>query len=108
MLYEVRDPKTNKILKIGIGKTGKDIDTMKNGSNRRAHNSARAVMKDKRYPNAISKVIDTYKDITKGQMKEIEAKKVRALRAEGHELPYNRERDKRYQSNEKSGGCLKK
>jgi hypothetical protein len=37
------------------------------------------------------------KNITKGQMKEIEAARVRKLRTEGHELPLNKEKDKRYQ-----------
>ncbi len=42
--------------------------------------------------------LSTRTNITKGAMKEIEATKVRQLRSEGHNLPYNRERDHRYHS----------
>ena len=92
VLYEVVDPKTG-VAKIGIGKAD---DVMADGTNRRAHNSARKVKKDNDFKNAKPKVISTHKGITKGEMKEIEAKKVRELRKKGNALPHNKEKDKRY------------
>ena len=99
MLYEVVDSKTG-IAKVGIGKAE---DVMADGTNRRAHTSARKVRKDPKFQNAEAKVISTHKGITKTAMKEIEAARVRELREQGHELPHNREKDKRYQPK----GCSK-
>ena len=52
-------------------------------------------------------VIYRHDGITKAQMKEIEAARVRELREQGHKLPLNREKDKRYQPKGKGklGGC---
>lgn len=69
---------------------------MADGRNRRANASARKVRKDPRYKNAQAVEISTHRGITKGEMKEIEAQRVRDLREQGHELPHNRERDRRY------------
>jgi hypothetical protein len=93
VLYKVVDPKTG-IAKVGIGKAE---DLMFNGENKRAYTSARKVRKDKLFENADFEVISTHKGITKGAMIEIEAAKVRELRKAGHELPHNKEKDKRYQ-----------
>jgi len=91
-LYEVRH--NGNILKVGIGKSE---DVMMDGQNRRAYTSARIAGKQSQYEGANPRVITRHNGITKGEMKEIEAKRVRDLRAAGHELPLNRERDKRYE-----------
>ena len=99
ILYDVIDPDTGTIIKTGIGKAD---DVMSDGvTNRRAHTSARIVRKDPDFKNAQPVQRRTYKGITKGQMIEIEARRVRLLRAWGVKLPHNKERDKRYKSN----GC---
>jgi RHS repeat-associated protein len=100
VLYDVIDPDTGKIAKTGIG-NAEDVMPTKNNANRRAEASARKVRKDPKFKNAQAVQRRTYKGITKGQMKEIEARRVRLLRAWGHELPHNKERDKKYKSN----GC---
>ncbi|EDQ7228057.1 RHS repeat-associated core domain-containing protein [Salmonella enterica subsp. enterica] len=92
VLYDVIDPETGRA-KVGIGKAE---DVMADGQNRRAYTSARNVRKDPRFKNARAIVIRTYKGITKAEMKEIEAARVRLLRSQGHELPHNRENDRRY------------
>ena len=79
--------------KVGIGKAE---DVMADNSNRRAYTSARKVRQDPNFSNATFQILSTHTNITKGAMKEIEAAKVRQLRSEGHNLPYNRERDHRY------------
>ncbi|EMM4086385.1 hypothetical protein WAC87_004457 [Shigella flexneri] len=76
----------------------------RNNANRRAETSARKVRKDPNFKNAQATVVSTHKGITKGEMKEIEAKRVRDLRSQGHELPHNRENDKRYKP-KKDDGC---
>jgi RHS repeat-associated protein len=97
ILYDVDDPAGGKA-KTGIGKTGGKNDTMATtGQNRRATASARKVAKDPKFPNAkATQVGGVHKGITKGQMKEIEAKRVRDLRSQGYKLPHNKENDKRY------------
>lgn len=96
MLYAVSSPKTGKIAKVGIGKA-EDIMPTTN-ENRRAHNNARAVQKkDENFSGANSRIISTHTNITKGQMKNIEARLVRKLPKKGLSLPHNRERDKKYQ-----------
>ncbi len=72
---------------------------MANGTNRRAHNSARQAKKNPDFKNAEPTIVSTHKSITKGEMKEIEAAKVRKLQEEGHKPPLNREKDKRYKPN---------
>ena len=52
-----------------------------------------------RFKNAEPTIVSTHKGITKGEMKEIEAARVRKLREEGHKPPLNREKDKRYKPN---------
>jgi len=74
-------------------------DIMANGTNRRAHTSARQAKKNPDFKNAEPTIVSTHKGITKGEMKEIEAARVRKLREEGHKLPLNREKDKRYKPN---------
>ena len=104
-LYDIVDAKTGEHAKVGIGKAE---DVMANGTNRRAHTSARLAKKNSRFRNAEPIIISTYKGITKGKMKEIEAARVRKLREEGLELPLNREKDKRYKPNKSrklSKGC---
>lgn len=93
VLYDVIDPESGHA-KVGIGKAE---DVMADGRNRRANASARKVRKDPRFKNAQAVVISTHRGITKGEMKEkVEAPRVRELRSQGHELPHNRERDRRY------------
>jgi RHS repeat-associated protein len=94
ILYDVIDPDTGTIVKTGIGKAD-------GVTNRRAHTNARIVRKDPDFKNAQAVQRRTCKGITKGQMIEIEARRVRFLRARGLKLPHNKERDKRYKSN----GC---
>ncbi|NMA74724.1 MAG: hypothetical protein GX963_11300, partial [Bacteroidales bacterium] len=97
VLYDVIDPETG-IAKVGIGKA-EDVMPTKNNANRRAEASARKVRKDSKFKNAQAVVRRTYKGITKGEMKEIEARRVRLLRTWGLNLPHNKERDKRYKPN---------
>ncbi|MEH6422595.1 RHS repeat domain-containing protein, partial [Pseudomonas sp. CGJS7] len=92
VLYDVIDP-VGGHAKTGIGKAE---DVMANGANRRAHASARKVRKDPSFENAYAKIISRHKNITKGEMKEIEAERVRTLRSQGLALPHNKERDNRY------------
>ena len=77
---------------------------MSDGTNRRAHTSARLAKKNPNFTNAEPVIVSTHKGITKGEMKEIEAARVRKLRGEGLELPLNRERDKRYKLDKSSKG----
>jgi hypothetical protein len=98
VLYDIVDAKTGQTAKVGIGKAE---DVMADGTNKRAHTSARLARKNPKFKNAKPIIRGTYNGITKGQMKEIEAARVRKLRKEGNELPLNREKDKRY----KSSGC---
>mgnify|MGYP000749519518 FL=1 len=93
VLYLVYDNSTGEYAKVGIGKAE---DVMADNSNRRAYTSARKVRQDPNFSNATFQILSTHTNITKGAMKEIEAAKVRQLRSEGHNLPYNRERDHRY------------
>ena len=93
VLYLVYDNSTGEYAKVGIGKAE---DVMTDNSNRRAYTSARKVRQDSNFSNATFQILSTHTNITKGAMKEIEAAKVRQLRSEGHNLPYNRERDHRY------------
>jgi RHS repeat-associated protein len=97
VLYETQNPESDggKKAKVGIGKADDTMPTRGN-ANRRAEASARKVRTDPKFKNAESKVIATYRNITKGQMKEIEAAKVWKLRSQGHELPHNKEKDRRY------------
>ncbi|MFG0410010.1 RHS repeat-associated core domain-containing protein [Pseudomonas sp. FYR_11] len=92
VLYDVIDPQSGHA-KTGIGKAE---DVMANGENRRAHNSARKVKKDPNFRGAIAEIVSEHFNITKGEMKEIEAERVRTLRSQGVALPHNRERDQRY------------
>jgi RHS repeat-associated protein len=94
VLYKVEN-QNGDIAKVGIGKAE---DKMKNGENRRAEASARRVRKDPNFPNAEAEILDTHHGITKGEMKEIEAERVRELRRQGHALPHNRENDRRYRA----------
>ncbi|OCG77961.1 hypothetical protein A9G42_00955 [Gilliamella sp. Nev6-6] len=74
--------------------------------NRRAYTSIRKVRKAPNFGNAESKVVRTYRGITKGKMKRIEARRVRLLRILKHELPPNREKDQRYRpSTKKNKWC---
>ncbi|PIT55276.1 hypothetical protein BHC44_02490 [Snodgrassella alvi] len=103
VLYDVIDKESGRRAKTGIGKAE---DVMADGQNRRAYTSARKVRKDPNFGNAESKVVRIYRGITKGKMKRIEAGRVRLLRRLGHELPHNRERDKRYRpSTKKNKWC---
>ena len=96
VLYDIIDSETGIHAKVGIGKAE---DIMANGTNRRAHTSARQAKKNPDLKNAEPTIVSTHKGITKGEMKEIEAARVRKLREEGHKLPLNREKDKRYKPN---------
>ena len=96
VLYDIIDSETGIHAKVGIGKAE---DIMANGTNRRAHTSARQAKKNPDFKNAEPTIVSTHKGITKGEMKEIEAARVRKLREEGHKLPLNREKDKRYKPN---------
>jgi hypothetical protein len=100
MLYEVRKP-DGTMAKVGIGKAEDTMPT-RGDANRRAEASARAVRKNPDFVDAQAYETRAYEGITKGEMKEIEAARVRDLRTQGHELPYNRERDRRYKP---SGKC---
>lgn len=83
---------------------------MAEGTNRRMHNSECAAKKAG-YPDAVA---TPYKDLgysSTSSAKKEEAKAVRDLRNQGHELPLNKERDKAYRadsdSNESSTSCKK-
>ena len=76
---------------------------MKDGTNRRAHNSARKAQK-MGYPDAVAKPLKNLGDTTTGKAKAVEAKVVRTLRNQGHELPLNRENSKSYKANSKPRG----
>lgn len=81
---------------------------MADGTNRRAHTSARIVSKDPEFADSKPRIVSRHNDITKAEMKGIEAKRVRDLRDQGHKLPHNRERDSRYRNkptNNKKGSC---
>nr|WP_255432012.1 RHS repeat-associated core domain-containing protein [Pantoea sp. Ap-967] len=93
VLYDVIDP-VGGHAKTGIGKAE---DVMADDRNRRAYTSARKVRKDPIFKNAEENIVSTHSNITKGEMKEIEAERVRTLRSQGVALPHNRERDHRYQ-----------
>ncbi len=95
-LYDIIDSETGIHAKVSIGKAE---DIMANGTNRRAHTSARQAKKNPDFKNAEPTIVSTHKGITKGEMKEIEAARVRKLREEGHKPPLNREKDKRYKPN---------
>lgn len=104
VLYLVYDESTGEYAKVGIGKA-EDVMPTLNNANRRVETSARKVRKDEKFKKARAIILSEHSNITKGEMKEIEAAKVRELREQGHQLPYNKERDKRYQpgyKNEKS------
>ncbi|MEC9574589.1 RHS repeat-associated core domain-containing protein, partial [Escherichia marmotae] len=103
VLYDVIDPDAGRA-KVGIGKA-EDVMPTRNNANRRAETSARKVRKDSKFKNAQATVVSTHEGITKGEMKEIEAKRVRDLRTQGYELPHNRENDKRYIPEKNSGGA---
>ena len=100
-LYDIVDTEAGGHAKVGIGKAE---DVMSDGTNRRAHTSARLAKKNPNFTNAEPVIVSTHKGITKGEMKEIEAARVRKLRGEGLELPLNRERDKRYKLDKSSKG----
>jgi hypothetical protein len=91
-MYEVRNP-DGTIAKVGIGKAE---DVKADGTNRRASASTRKVNIDPAFKNAEHVEVGTHRNISKGQMKEIEAARVRELRNQGHTLPHNREKDRRY------------
>jgi len=58
------------------------------------------------FKGAKPRIISEHTKITISQMKEIGAACVRELRKPGHELPHNREQDKRYQSDyDPDEGC---
>lgn len=65
----------------------------------RVNASERAAQKTN--PGAKATVISgSQRSTTTGQMKEYEAKTVRDQRANGNQLPLNKERDKRYHNNQ--------
>ncbi|EHG5994734.1 hypothetical protein HVZ03_02295 [Escherichia fergusonii] len=53
----------------------------------------------KKYPDAIAKVLENLGSTTTGKAEAIEAKRIRTLRNQGHELPLNRENRKEYRAN---------
>jgi hypothetical protein len=61
---------------------------MADGSNRRAHTSARKAQKAG-YPDAVARPIKDLGETTTGKAKAAEAKTVRTLRNQGHDLPLN-------------------
>ncbi|WP_349974943.1 hypothetical protein [Pseudomonas sp. WHRI 8519] len=91
-MYDVIDP-VGGHAKTGIGNAE---DVMANEANRRAHASARKVRKDPTFEKAYAKIISTHQSITNGEMKKIEAERVRTLRNQGLASPNNKERDNRY------------
>ena len=92
VLYDVDDPHGGKA-KVGIGQEERK---MADGTNARANASARRVRRDPNFPNARPTEVSKHPGITKKEMKEIEAKRVRDLRRQGEALPHNRENDKKY------------
>ena len=105
-IYEDNTPNA-RILKIGKAKSE---DVMADGiTNRRAHTSAR-IAQGKGYKNAIQRPYKALGETTTGKAKKVEAKVVRTLRNQGHELPLNQEkaRAKSYQANSRRRGtpCL--
>ena len=91
VLYEIEDK--GKILKVGKG-DAEDI-MPSNKRVRRVHVSERKARKI--YPDAEGKVVEELGEMTTGEAIEREAKRVRNKRRAGHELPLNKEKDKRYQ-----------
>ena len=94
VLYEVKDANGN-TLKVGKA----DADRVNSeGVPVRVSASERSAQKTN--PGATAEVVPgSHRNTTTGQMKEYEAKTVRDHRANGKELPLNRERDKRYRNN---------
>jgi hypothetical protein len=91
-------------LKVGKAKSE---DVMENGKNRRAQTSARKA-RQHGFPNAEARVIRDLGETTTGKAKAVEAKRVRTLRNQGHDLPLNKEKARAYQANSrprKTGGC---
>ena len=100
VIYKVVDEDTGKILQIG---KAKGDDRMATGENRRAHASERRAVKAG-HPNAKAQVIKDLGMTTTGKAERVEAKIVRTLRNQGHELPLNRERRKSYRANSRPRG----
>jgi RHS repeat-associated protein len=93
VLYEIEENN----VKLKVGKADADDIMPTTGNVRRMHTSERKA-KANGYPNAKGKVIkDLGKTITEAA-KEAEAAEVRNRRSEGHELPLNKEKDKRYKN----------
>jgi hypothetical protein len=80
------------------------------GDNRRAHTSERKAQQ-RGFQNAKADVIRELGETTTGKAKAVEAKMVRTLRNQGHNLPLNQERGRSYQANSRprnkggSGRC---
>ncbi|MDM8176929.1 RHS repeat-associated core domain-containing protein [Olivibacter sp. 47] len=90
VLYGVKSD--NKLLKVGKADAER---TTALGDPVRMKASERAAQKAG-YPDAKAEVIESLGKTTTGAAKEAEATRVRAERANGNDLPLNRERDKRY------------
>lgn len=95
VLYQIKQgDKVIQILKIG--KADAD-DVMADGTIRRVHTSLRLARKAG-YVDAEATVIKTLGTTTTGKAKQEEAAEVRQQRANGNELPLNKEKDKNYRN----------
>ena len=90
VLYEVEEGG----IKLKVGKANAN-DIMADGTIRRIHTSERKAQQAG-YPNAKSKVVEDLGTTTTGKAKEAEASRVKNERTNGHSLPLNKEKDKRY------------
>ena len=102
VLYEVTDDGTPSGKKLKIGKA-KGEDLKADGTNKRASASARKAQKAG-YPNAGARVVEDLGVTTTGKAERVEAKRVRTLRNQGHELPLNKEKRIMYKENSRPKG----
>ena len=102
VLYEVTDDGTPSGKKLKIGKA-KGEDLKADGTNKRAAASARKAQKAG-YPNAGARVVEDLGVTTTGKAERVEAKRVRTLRNQGHELPLNKEKRIMYKENSRPKG----
>lgn len=95
VLYQIKQG--DKIIQIlKIGKADAD-DVMADGTIRRVHTSLRLARKAG-YVDAEATVIKILGNTTTGKAKQEEAAEVRQQRANGNELPLNKEKDKKYRN----------
>lgn len=95
-IYDVyTDATRTERVKVGIA----DADRRHQGAGtaKRTQDSLRKAQKT--HPNAVVVERPGIFRTTKGKMRRIEAKEVRILRNQGHALPGNKEKERKYQAN---------